>query len=259
MFRFLRRAWLADRLWRSRIAYPVWRTVIDTVPTLRYLGRPERVRLRQLAGRFLARKSITGVGNLHIEPLMRVRIAAQACLPILGLDLGYYRGWSEVLVYPDSFVVPSEEADADGVVHRERRVLSGESWHRGPVILSWADILAGSEPHAGVFNVIVHEFAHKLDMLNGDANGMPPLHPDMDRRRWTDVLSHAYDDLCARVDAWEDTGIDPYATENPAEFFAVLTELFFEDPGVLLVRYPAVYQQFRLFYRQDPERRISGR
>jgi hypothetical protein len=143
-----------------------------------------------------------------------------------------------------------------GVVHQGDEPYSGEAWLGGPVVLSWADIQT-SEYSDGV-NVVIHEFAHKLDMLNGDANGFPPLHAEMDREAWSMTFRAAYEDFCARVDADEDTPIDPYASESPGEFFAVLSEAFFETPDVVQDEYPAVYAQLAAFYRQDPAQRFAA-
>jgi len=134
--------------------------------------------------------------------------------------------------------------------------MSGESWLRGPVILSWAD--AGEAARGSGYNVVIHEFAHKLDMLNGEANGFPPLHADMEARRWSDAFTPAYEDFCARVDSGEHMEIDAYAAEHPAEFFAVLSEAFFETPLVVRANYPAVYGALAQFYRQDPARRLGA-
>jgi len=142
------------------------------------------------------------------------------------------------------------------VVHHSRDILAGESWHGGPLVLSLADVAASGQGE-GV-NVVLHEFAHKLDMLNGDANGFPPLHRGMDAAAWSNVFSAAYEDLCRRVDDGEDTPIDPYATTDPGEFFAVLSEAFFETPNSLFAEYPAVYAQMRQFYRQDPLQRLDA-
>jgi Mlc titration factor MtfA (ptsG expression regulator) len=155
------------------------------------------------------------------------------------------------VVYPDTFVVDREEHDAAGVIHYSRRALGGEAWSRGPVVLSWADAEPGVQPHGPGSNVVIHEFAHKLDMLSGGANGMPPLHSDMDRAQWTRVMSRAYDRHCRDVYHYPETPIDPYASESPAEFFAVLSELFFEQPEQLFRWDADVYRLFGLFYRQD--------
>lgn len=252
MLKRLHRAWLQHVLFRSRIPYPLWQEAITTAPTLGCLDRREQHRLRKLASLFLNDKTITGAGGLNVDKQMRVYIAAQACLLILHLDLGYFDGWSEVIVYPDTFVTERDEYDASGVVHKTRRALAGEAWSRGPLILSWSSARPGAHPHGAESNVILHEFSHKLDMLNGVANGMPPLHPDMVRENWTAFLSQAYEKLSHEIERHHRTAIDPYAAENPAEFFAVFTEVFFMQPAHLHQLYPDVYEQLRKFYRQDP-------
>ena len=142
-----------------------------------------------------------------------------------------------------------EDEDEYGVVHESHEPHAGEAWLQGPVILSWAEVAQMRDD--GV-NVVIHEFAHKLDMLNGDANGYPPLHSDMDRNRWSGIFSAAYDDFCDRVDREQPTAIDPYAAESPGEFFAVVSEAFFELPETVRESYPEVYKQLVAFYRQDP-------
>lgn len=221
-----------------------------------HLNHRERRQLRELASLFLHEKAINGAGGQAVNLPMRIFIAAQACLLILNLDLDYFRGWREVIVYPQSFVVTREERDAAGVVHLTSRVLGGEAWLRGPVILSWAD--AGFDAHrrGRTSNVVLHEFAHKLDMLTGSANGMPPLHAGMLRSQWTMVFTRAYSDLCRQVEH-HPTAIDPYAATSPAEFFAVLSGIFFEQPALLKTVYPDVFQQMCLFYQQDPVQRAS--
>jgi Mlc titration factor MtfA (ptsG expression regulator) len=245
--RILRRATLDEELWRA---------VLERYAFLRALSAEERARLRDWVVLFLHEKSIVGAGRLAMRDEMRVCIAAQACMLILNLDLDCYRGWVEVIVYPDEFVVEYEFVDEDGVAHRVEEPMTGESWLAGPVILSWADARHGGRDTG--YNVVLHEFAHKLDMLNGDANGFPPLHPGMDRAAWTQVFRSAYEGFCARLERREDTRIDEYAAENPAEFFAVLSEAFFETPEAVHAEYPAVYRQLSLFYRQDPMSRASA-
>ena len=145
--------------------------------------------------------------------------------------------------------------DEDGVAHHVREPMSGESWLTGPVILSWADT-EQADTGSG-YNVVIHEFAHKLDMLNGDANGFPPLHADMSRAAWSGAFEAAYADFCERVDRRRHSRIDAYAAENPAEFFAVLSEAFFEIPVAVRGEYPEVYRQLAAFYRQDPAARFE--
>jgi len=230
-----------------------WRAALARLPLLQGLSADEMTRLRQLALRFLRDKQITPAGGLELTDRMRLMIALQACLPILNLDPDYYAGWVEVIVYPGQFVPEHEYTDEAGVVHVTRHAMAGEAWLQGPVVLSWADVaVAGG---ADGFNVVIHELAHKLDMLNGGADGFPPLHPGMNTQAWTRIFSAAYADFSRRVDRGEDTLLDPYATENPGEFFAVLSEAFFEIPHGLKDSYPDVYGQLAAFYRQDPAAR----
>ncbi len=204
---------------------------------------------------FLDRKRFAPAHGLALTSAMRYAVAAQACLLILNLDFDYYEGWNEIIVYPDEFVPRHEYVDEAGVVHVNRHPMAGEAWQSGPVILSWADTQT-SYADDGV-NVVIHEFAHKLDMLNGEPNGYPPLHKGMSRSAWAEAFGTAYDDFCRRVDSGEDTGIDPYASESPGEFFAVLSEVFFEAPHALKRDYTLVYDQLSAFYRQDPAARLT--
>ena len=255
MFNGLHRWLVSHILRRERIPGTLWHEYVTPLPVLQGLSRKELHRLRDMASLFLHHKTLSGAGGLEITDEMRVIIAAQACLLILNLDLDWYDGWQEIIVYPGSFVVQHDEVDEIGLVHKARRVLGGEAWGRGPVILSWEDVVPGVHPHGEGSNVVLHEFAHKLDMRNGVANGMPPLHRDMVRENWTRAMQRAYDDLYRQVERHHHTKIDPYATENPAEFFAVVTEYFFEIPQRLHHLYPEVYEELRQFYRQDPLRR----
>ena len=205
---------------------------------------------------FLIRKTINGAGGLDVNDYMRAVIAAQACLLILKLDLDYYDGWVEVIVYPDAFIVSREVRDEMGVVHKKRSVLGGEAWGRGPLILSWKDARPNKHSHADGSNVILHEFAHKLDMLDGGADGTPPLHPDMELDIWIDSFTYTYKQLREQIERHEHSEIDPYAAENPAEFFAVVSEEFFCVPEQLHQYHADIYQQLCLFYRQDPLQRL---
>lgn len=223
---------------------------------LSVLDAAEQSRLRDLVAAFLAEKPVHGAGGLVITRDIRLVIAAQACLLVLNLDLDYYDDWVEVIVYPDEFVTDHEYTDEAGVVHRVRGPISGEAWEQGPVVLSWRDAVAADGGDG--YNVVMHEFAHKLDMRNGVADGFPPLHAEMDRTAWTATFSTAYADLQQRLDRREETLIDEYAAEDPAEFFAVLSELFFERPAALHAAYPAVYAQLAAFYRQDPQQRLHA-
>ncbi|MBV6409528.1 MAG: zinc-dependent peptidase [Burkholderiales bacterium] len=225
-----------------------WARVEAGLPFLDHLVAAERTRLRTMALEFIAQKEWHGAQGLTLTPDIQLSIALQACLPVLKLGLDSYRGWIGVIVYPGDFVIPRRQMSEDGVVHEFDDRVAGEAWEGGPVLLSWFD----RPEQADGMNVVIHEFAHKLDMLNGPPDGLPPLHEGMRRQDWTGAFEPAYADFCARVDAGEDTWIDPYAAEHPAEFFAVTSEVFFEAPDLLQAEYPAVYEQLRQFYRQDP-------
>ncbi len=251
VLRALRQWWSLRRRARGVITDALWAELVPKIPLLDGYGGQERERLRILAEGFLRRKAIHGAADLALTDDMRVLIALQACVPVLNLGLGWYRGWVSVIVYPGAFVAPHEYADEAGVVHKGRRVLAGESWERGPVVLSWEDVQAGA--HGSDWgNLVIHEFAHKLDLLNGKANGMPPLHREMQRQVWTAAFSAAYGDFRTRVQGSGPLPFDAYGAYSPGEFFAVTSEGFFTEPLGLLGAYPAVYRQLVAFYRQDP-------
>lgn len=243
-------------LGKSAIPVEQWLQAEAALSALEGLSAEETRRLRDLAVLFLHEKSLEPVQGAQLDEAMRLRLALQACLPILNLGIDWYDGWVSVIVYPDEFITEHESVDEAGVVHRVREPRSGESWLRGPVILSLSDIK--DRFHWDGHSVVIHEFAHKLDMLNGEANGLPPLHPGMNIQAWSEAFTRAYEDFCQRVDRHEETFIDPYASESPGEFFAVVSEVFFEGPGKLLEAYPAVYEQLKQFYRQDPYARLMA-
>jgi MtfA peptidase len=252
--------WLRNRrrqrvLARHTIADADWQEAVSQLPLLHGLNAEEMGRLRTRTTLFLHEKHFSAAGGMDISQAMRLHVAIQAALPILNLGWDFYRGWVEVILYPEEFLPVREYMDETGVVHVWRDVLMGEAWSGGPVILSWADAEA-SGSGSGI-NVVLHEFAHKLDMLNGDTDGLPPLHEDMRVKAWAQAFKPAYDRFCARVQSGDETAIDPYAAESPGEFFAVLSEVFFETPSVLHGEYPEVYGQMRLFYRQDPLARYA--
>ena len=233
----------------------LWRTTVERYPFMLELSEDELERLRELVILFLHEKHIHGAAGMSIRDEVRVAIAVQACILVLELGLEYYRGWIEVIVYPDEFVAEYDYVDEAGVAHHVEQATTGESWERGPVIVSWAD--AEEAGRGSGYNVVIHEFAHKLDMLNGEPNGFPPLHADMDRAQWAAAFSAAYEDFCRKVDAGQRPRIDESAAESPAEFFAVMSEAFFEAPDVVRATYPQVYDQLALFYRQDPGARVG--
>jgi len=242
--------WRQSRiLRRSRIDEKQWRETLERYPFLAGLSDEETARLKERVALFLHAKQIHGAAGLALDEEMKLAIAVQACLVILNLPAHWYDGWVEVIVYPDEFVPTMQWEDEYGVVHESHEPHAGEAWLQGPVILSWADV---AQTRGDGVNVVIHEFAHKLDMLNGEADGFPPLHAQMDRARWTSAFSAAYKDFCAQVERDAPTAIDPYAAESPGEFFAVVSEAFFELPETVLESYAEVYDQLAAFYRQDP-------
>lgn len=256
MFKALRN-WKRQRVLRqAQFDEAHWRAIVLHMEFVRTLPPADVARLRDLVVLFLYEKQFAAAAGLQLTEDMRLSIATQACILILNLDLEFYRGWSGIIVYPEQFVPRHQHVDEFGVVHQGDEPYSGEAWLGGPVILSWADVQ--NTGYLDGVNVVIHEFAHKLDMRNGSANGYPPLHADMDRAAWAQTMTAAYRDFSARVDRGEDTIIDPYAAESPGEFFAVMSEAFFELPDVVQDEYPALYEQFRQFYRQDPAARLPA-
>ena len=255
MFAFLRNWWDQRIIARSAITPQQWADAYAALPLLRGLSEREQQRLQHLVILFLHRKVFEGAHGLAISDAMKLIIAMQACLPILYLDLDCYDSWYSVIVYPSGFAPKRVVTDEDGIEHQVQSGLSGESWQRGPVVLSWDDA-----EHAGVIdghNLVIHEFAHKLDMQNGVANGFPPLHANMHRQQWVDALSAGFEDFQHHCAHGRHTEIDCYGATSPAEFFAVLSEVFFERPGVLRHHYPDIYTQFKLYYKQDPLLRLK--
>ncbi len=246
--------WRMRRMLQQRgpIPHHLWQEVTRSAIVLQGLDAVQMAHLRELTTWFMHRKVITGAQGLEVTPSMRVTVAAQACLLILNLGIDYFDGWVEVILYPGAFRVNHEQMDAYGLVHHTASVLAGESWLRGPVILSWDDVERGTHHGHSGQNVVLHEFAHKLDGLNGVANGMPPLGRGMSQKRWTEAMTEAYDALCLKVASGEATFINPYAASSPAEFFAVLSEYFFIAPDILKEHCPTVYRQLAMFYRQEP-------
>ena len=257
MFDALKR-WRRRRvLGRSALPDGLWAEAAEALPFVQELDDAELARLRDLVVLFLDTKSIVGAGGHEVTPPQRVVIAIQACVLVLELSLDWYADFENVVVYPDEFVPGWTWEDEAGVVHANDGPLAGEAMPGGPVALSWRDVEASADFEATGMNLVIHEFAHKIDMRDGDANGCPPLDPPLDARSWKAVMSAAYDDFAARVDRDEETAIDPYAADSPGEFFAVLSEVFFASPATLVRAYPDVYAQLAAFYRQDPAARAA--
>jgi len=257
------------------IADDAWLAATSVLPFLARLTDDEGIRLRTLAEQFLAQKEMAGAGELELTAAIQIHIAVQACLPILNLGLDWYRGWSSIVVYPGEFLVPRSRADEAGVVHEYVEPISGEAWEGGPVLLSWEDAARCASRTGSAYSVVIHEFTHKLDMLNGEPTGCPPfdarIHAGLDAARWFATLEDALARLNAELDMIEarlpdaidpdseaadayyaHLPLDPYAAQDPSEFFAVSSEAFFVDAARLQLAFPEWYAQLAGFFRQNP-------
>ena len=222
------------------------------VPLYNRLPEPLRTQLHEHVQVLLAEKDFHGAAGFRVTESMRLIVAAQAALLLLNRPVEYFPELYSIVLHPARFLVDRQTWDAAGLQHSDRQVLSGESWEQGQLVLSWDDSLHGGMNSDDGYNVVLHEFAHQLDLESGAMNGMPALDSVALRHAWSTDFSAAYEDHCTRVDAGEDTWLDPYAATHPAEFFAVLTEAFFELPKELVMEYPALYDRLRDYYRVDP-------
>lgn len=247
--------WLAalrSRFEPAPIAPTLWRRALLACALARQLDAPRQAQLRRLCAWFVARKRFHALAGTVLDDYWRVLIAMQACLPVLRHGTGALRGWREILVYPGEFKVRRSHHDEHtGVVSEHDEVMIGEAWERGPLVLSLADVQLDIEQPWDGYNVVIHEIAHKLDMLDGPPDGVPPL-TDISRRRWIAEFQAAYDRLAADVAADRPTIIDAYAAQNAAEYFAVASELHFSQPGTLRVVEPAIADLLDAYYGAAP-------
>jgi MtfA peptidase len=200
---------------------------------------------------FLDEKVFIGREDLEVTDEMRVVVAGNACLLLLQGNKRRFSGFSSILIYPNTY--QAIDVQHEGLLvteHSSHR--AGESWVRGPIVLSWGDILSGSVDAEDGHNVVIHEFAHKLDEQSGHMNGLPVLRNESEYKEWRKVLSEEYEALHERVKHGENKVIDEYGTVSPAEFFAVASESFFEKPAQMKKRLPALYKQLQTFYNVDP-------
>ncbi|TJZ73352.1 M90 family metallopeptidase [Chitiniphilus eburneus] len=255
MFGFLRARRRDKHLAANPIPDALWREA-ERLPLFIGLNDDERKRLREQAAWFLHEKTITPLQGLEIDDQAKVILAAQAALPILNLGFDAYDDWHEVVLYPAQFVSRDRYTDPIGVVHEGEQILAGQARPEGPILLSWLDV--SESAWLDGWNVVIHELAHKLDMRDsaGHANGRPPLHKGMDASAWKRAFSDAFDHLNRLANSGQYSPIDLYAAETPAECFAVLSEYFFETPHAVADHYPAVYEQLKQFYKQDPLARL---
>ena len=239
---------------RRAIPDALWQLTLARYPFLARRDPAELAELRRLSSLFLDRKEFAGAQGLEVDDEMAVAIAAQACLPVLRLGLRLYDGFVGIVVHPDEVQVRREVEDETGIVHAYDEVLAGEAMDGGPMMLSWRDVRAAGDDSASAYNVVIHEFAHVLDMGDGSADGVPPLPSTRERAAWLDVMQREYEVFCERVDDDRDTAIDPYGAESLEEFFAVAAEAFFVMPRATRQEHPALYTLFAGYFRQDPAR-----
>jgi Mlc titration factor MtfA (ptsG expression regulator) len=252
------RKWRRQRL--EKLPFPAaWLTVLRArVPYYRLLSPDEQSQLRRLIRVFLSEKKFEGCGGLEITDEIRVTIAAQACILLLNRKHDYYGGLHSVLVYPSSYVAPAKFIDDVGVVHEGDEGRLGEAWLRGAVILSWDEVRQDAVDFDDGYNVTLHEFAHQLDQQDGNFDGAPLLEKSSHYRSWARVLMKEYQALGRAAERGQETLIDQYGATAPAEFFAVVTEAFFEMPKALKEEHPELYEELKKFYHQDPLARLEA-
>ncbi len=269
---------LLDRLTGTpSVAIPdqLWSSTLASLPFMLRLDADELHRLRTLAARLLADKQMAGAASLELTAAMQVSIAVQASLPVLNLGLDWYRGWKSIVVYPSEFLVPRSVTDEDGIVHEYIEPITGEAWDRGPLVLSWEDAQRTVTGAGAAYSVVIHEFVHKLDLLDGVADGVPPFsparHAQLTVEHWRRVLHEAFERFVAEVDLIDSelpAELDPeadevdryfahlpfdaYAAQDEAEFFAVSSEAFFVAPARLQQAFPDWYALLVQFFLQDP-------
>ncbi len=235
-----------------------WISILENnVPYYGMLTPEEREELRGHILVFLHEKNFVSAGGLEITDEVRVTIAAQACILLLGRETEYYPSLRTILVYPDTFFVEQKKRMPDGSVSEGLGANLGESWHRGPVVLSWSSVKRGAYDARDAHNVVFHEFAHQLDGDYGRTDGAPLLPERSMYTAWARVLTTEYEQLLSDLEHHRRHCLDSYAATNPAEFFAVVTETFFENPQKLLRCHPELYEQMKLFYKQDPVKRYE--
>lgn len=238
----------------ARQAFPAeWRAILKRrVPYLRTLPVDLQLQLKKHIQIFLSEKTFVGCAGLAITDEIRVAIAAQACLLLLNRHTGYYPDLRQILVYPGAFVARKSTIDDAGIRHDYHRTLAGESWSNGQVIISWQDALEGAAIIDDGQNVVLHEFAHQLDQETGAANGAPGLRKHQSYQRWSSVLGEEFARLQEQSRLGLGSLLSHYGASNPAEFFAVATEVFFEQPTQLALESPALYEQLGALYRVNP-------
>ncbi len=240
---------------RHAIPDALWQLTLLRYPFLARRSEVDLAELRRLCSLFLSAKEFHGVAGFEVSDEVAVAVAAQACLPVLRLGLSWYDGFVGIVMHEGEVVAQRRYEDEDGIVHEYDEELAGEAMEGGPLMLAWNAIAVSNDPTEfgkdEVYNVVIHEFAHVIDMRDGVADGVPPLDAD-ERERWIAVIDAEWEKFCERVDAGEETLIDPYGAEAVEEFFAVAVEAFFVAPSAMRAEEPTMYALLAGFFRQAP-------
>jgi Mlc titration factor MtfA (ptsG expression regulator) len=242
--------WRRRRLSKVPFSTVWFDALVERVPELKRLGTSERMRLAERAREFLAGKALHGADGLDIDESISTKIATLAAWPALNLGPEAFEGWSDVVIYPGTFRARRRKHDRDtGIVREYDEDLAGEAWSSGPMVISLEDLMLDLAHPEDEQNVVIHEMAHKIDGLDGDMDGRPPLHRGMDPEEWRRTMQRAFDLMNHRLDHGLDTPIDPYAATAPEEFFAVCSEYYHLAPSRLAEAYPEVHRLLQQFYR----------
>lgn len=254
-------SWLKKRRRRRLLAQPIdpaWTGFLEQVRLFRELDPQDRQRLENDLRILVAEKHWEGCGGMQISDEVKVVIAGQAALLLLNLEHDYFRGVQSILVYPGTFLVPQRKLGQGGIVQEGSKAVLGLAAMQGPVVLAWDSVRHGNDNSEDGRNVVLHEFAHKLDMLDRFADGAPPLANRAQYRAWSRIMSDEFARLTDSASRGRRTLLDKYGATNPAEFFAVATELFFEKPRQMQKQHPELYELLGDYYRQDPVSRSGG-
>lgn len=244
--------WRLQRVLRREID-PAWQAIlVRNIPIYGRMSADLQHQLHKLVQQFLFQKKFVGCAGLEIDDEIRVTIAGLACLLLLNRPTKVYPALHAVLVYPTAFLVPRKQVDEAGVITEARQDLLGESWGDGRVVLSWDHVQRGAGDWTDGQNVVLHEFAHQLDSESGSNNGAPYLGSQDNYRNWSEVLSRDFAHLRQDAIYGQPSVMDHYGATNPAEFFAVATETFYEKPWQMAERHPALFAELFKYYRVDP-------
>ncbi len=248
--------WIPRWRLKKAIAAPFpeeWVAVLErNIAIYRNLPMPLRLQLRKLIKQFLHQKDFSGAGGLLVTDEMRVTVAAQACMLQLNRHGDLYPRLKYIILYPSAFVVSRPVTDGSGVVSHGQKGLLGEAWQNGKVILAWDNVLRGARNFVDGHNVVLHEFAHQLDSEGGSTDGAPLLAGKSSYRSWAAALSVEFKELQKEARFGQHSLMDHYGATNPAEFFAVATETFFEKPRRMAKYHSELFEVLKSYYRIDP-------